>query len=1270
MPLLKGRKNIGHNIKVEEEHGKPHKQAVAIALNTAGSGDSSGEEQLAQAEQEVTTTGRALRLAQEAKDRLRIREATTAYEKARAEYDRLFNLRKLAKINAGRNLAAEREHRAMLRAPAIRRAEDFQVSREKAYTYALKKTKGDTVLSARFADRYEASGTRLSPQIFEGRVGLLKRGMAKDAMVDEWTWTCPKCNQDFYGSSQEALEDRAWNHLERRHDDVSTNVRVKPPERRAKDDLAPVGAEDPERAIALKKHRLGLTKSQDAVAKAKLLAKKGSTSFWLQGAEVYRLNGIVTHFDLSNGLPAGARWECSKAAWDKFKDMLLSQATDKRRAKDAEPITGFEKNGGSGNRDCEHCRYMAKDSGCDQPTMEEHSNQPRNKTGLPIVHEHDVCKFFKAAVGRAKDASKCQCESSVCGEHGDGPCGNTATREVPTIYGKYLMCRNCAQALPNEYIKGKDMKARDILANEVREKLGIPEAEWAKLDKAQRQAKAREALARAKDEAQIYKKIAAPDGVDIRKNEYDEYEVKLKSWSWSHPAVYFTDDLQDAKGTGIAMLKHGKAKDTLGYKNGDKTEGRESDLLTLLDKGYSFSDIARALKIDRSTVEQFATKHGKDELPIAIKPVGLVPMPAGEHNEVSYAPRRAARDRGRFKKVGDALSREEAAELARLRAKKQERLLTRLETLRYNELKKIGARPANDELSTSYWERKFTDAANLCEVGKFSAAKRLYEELEREANETGNRVMARTAKAGILRTESYAGKKDVDVTDRKPVRDEERDPEVELARKEWIKWVQRERKDPDNSHIVRETDKAEAAYMALKKKKLGVKDSRRATDAKQKWRVLLDNMDEGSVETDKKADAHTAQAEARKKYPGFGKVVGVEKAKAKATDAEYREGDTVLYGNRLCTVLHVYADTLDLKTQDGYKQLGVKMSNVRQYNRATDARAVLPLQISGSEPKDHMLRANQYEVQGDRARALDSYRAAASGYRKANDRANEARARDGITACQTKFAQQYEHPSRGRVKVCDSADAALRTALERTRAGEAVSVAGKTVRPGSSRIGDADEACAACNGSGRNGANPCEKCNGSGWKDPKKHGKQMKDEHEGFAKLEHSLAHKKGVSDPKAVAAAIGRKKYGAKGMAAKAAAGRAKDDDDTDELVKRIKQAVKEEQANGTVGMSKANLKQIVNTRGLRFANPNHFERAFEEALQRAGVKGFAKDSKDAEVGQKVHLGFGVKGGAGFIGVITKIDGDTVYIRNDEGRTFKGQLSKVSSADREVQPV
>ncbi len=35
MPLKKGKKNIGNNIKTEEKAGKPYKQALAIALSVA-----------------------------------------------------------------------------------------------------------------------------------------------------------------------------------------------------------------------------------------------------------------------------------------------------------------------------------------------------------------------------------------------------------------------------------------------------------------------------------------------------------------------------------------------------------------------------------------------------------------------------------------------------------------------------------------------------------------------------------------------------------------------------------------------------------------------------------------------------------------------------------------------------------------------------------------------------------------------------------------------------------------------------------------------------------------------------------------------------------------------------------------------------------------------------------------------------------------------------------------------------------------------------------
>ena len=38
MPLLAGKKNIGKNIKTEQAAGRPHKQAIAIALSVARRG--------------------------------------------------------------------------------------------------------------------------------------------------------------------------------------------------------------------------------------------------------------------------------------------------------------------------------------------------------------------------------------------------------------------------------------------------------------------------------------------------------------------------------------------------------------------------------------------------------------------------------------------------------------------------------------------------------------------------------------------------------------------------------------------------------------------------------------------------------------------------------------------------------------------------------------------------------------------------------------------------------------------------------------------------------------------------------------------------------------------------------------------------------------------------------------------------------------------------------------------------------------------------------
>lgn len=65
--------------------------------------------------------------------------------------------------------------------------------------------------------------------------------------------------------------------------------------------------------------------------------------------------------------------------------------------------------------------------------------------------------------------------------------------------------------------------------------------------------------------------------------------------------------------------------------------------------------------------------------------------------------------------------------------------------------------------------------------------------------------------------------------------------------------------------------------------------------------------------------------------------------------------------------------------------------------------------------------------------------------------------------------------------------------------------------------------------------------------------------------------------------------------------------------------------------------------------------------------AKDSVTDADNFKVGDKVHLGFGAKGGAGFNGVITAIEGDTVHIKNDQGRTFKGPVRYLSRADSDT---
>ncbi len=59
-----------------------------------------------------------------------------------------------------------------------------------------------------------------------------------------------------------------------------------------------------------------------------------------------------------------------------------------------------------------------------------------------------------------------------------------------------------------------------------------------------------------------------------------------------------------------------------------------------------------------------------------------------------------------------------------------------------------------------------------------------------------------------------------------------------------------------------------------------------------------------------------------------------------------------------------------------------------------------------------------------------------------------------------------------------------------------------------------------------------------GLEDPEWLAGEMEDE-SAFSQLSHELDKQPGVTDPDALAASIGRKKYGAAGMAAKSAAGR-----------------------------------------------------------------------------------------------------------------------------------
>ena len=68
--------------------------------------------------------------------------------------------------------------------------------------------------------------------------------------------------------------------------------------------------------------------------------------------------------------------------------------------------------------------------------------------------------------------------------------------------------------------------------------------------------------------------------------------------------------------------------------------------------------------------------------------------------------------------------------------------------------------------------------------------------------------------------------------------------------------------------------------------------------------------------------------------------------------------------------------------------------------------------------------------------------------------------------------------------------------------------------------------------------------------------------------------------------------------------------------------------------------------------------------ADRRISVLDEGEKKEEWGVGQKVHLGFGARGGAGFYGTITKLSGASVEIKNPQGKTYKGPTSYLSKGD------
>jgi predicted DNA-binding WGR domain protein/predicted RNA-binding Zn-ribbon protein involved in translation (DUF1610 family) len=88
----------------------------------------------------------------------------------------------------------------------------------------------------------------------------------------------------------------------------------------------------------------------------------------------------------------------------------------------------------------------------------------------------------------------------------------------------------------------------------------------------------------------------------------------------------------------------------------------------------------------------------------------------------------------------------------------------------------------------------------------------------------------------------------------------------------------------------------------------------------------------------------------------------------------YQEGAHVLYAGKPCIVIHMYADTVDLKTQEGYKLLGVKMSKLKpDYGKAKDTSPVFNLSPVPM-PEDEHGRGRYAQAWGEDSQPNDPWR--------------------------------------------------------------------------------------------------------------------------------------------------------------------------------------------------------------------------------------------------------------------------------------------------------